>query len=123
MRVMVLASCVAGAGLALAGVAPGLTVAYIGFLLGGLGVSVVGPLALGLVGQAVRPRHRLAAISQAAALGYAAFFLGPVIMGFVAEGFGLRASFCVIGGIMFVVAAVLLPLWGRMLAARGARFL
>ncbi len=123
MRVMVLASCVAGAGLALAGVAPGLTVAYIGFLLGGLGVSVVGPLALGLVGQAVRPRFRLAAISQAAALGYAAFFLGPVIMGFVAEGFGLRASFCVIGGVMFVVAAVLLPLWGRMLAARGARFL
>ncbi|WP_299045829.1 MFS transporter [uncultured Tateyamaria sp.] len=119
-RVMVLASCIAGGGLALAGVAPGLPVAYVGFLLGGLGVSVVGPLALGLVGQAVRPKHRLAAISQAAALGYAAFFLGPVIMGFVAEGFGLRVSFYVIAGIMFAVAALLLPAWGRMLSQRAA---
>ncbi len=120
LRVMVLASCVAGVGLALAGAAPGLGVAYVGFLLGGLGVSVVGPLALGLVGQAVRPKHRLAAISQAAALGYAAFFLGPVIMGYVAEGFGLRASFYVIAAIMLAVAAVLLPAWGRMLARRSA---
>ncbi|MEL7132088.1 MAG: MFS transporter [Pseudomonadota bacterium] len=119
-RVMVLASCLAGFGLALAGAAPGLPVAYLGFLLGGLGVSVVGPLALGLVGQAVRPKHRLAAISQAAALGYAAFFLGPVIMGYVAEGFGLRASFYVIAAIMLAVAAVLLPAWGRMLSGRSA---
>jgi len=117
-RVMVLASCIGGAGLMLAGAAPGLNTAYLGFLLGGLGVSVVGPLALGLVGQAVRPKHRLAAISQAAALGYAAFFLGPVIMGFVAELFGLRVSFYVIGAIMFAVAALLLPLWSRMLNAR-----
>ncbi|MFL4472188.1 MFS transporter [Tateyamaria armeniaca] len=120
IRVMILASCIAGIGLALAGAAPILSIAYVGFLLGGLGVSVVGPLALGLVGQAVSPRHRLAAISQAAALGYAAFFLGPVIMGYVAEGFGLRASFYVIGAIMFVVATVLLPAWARMLAGREA---
>ena len=106
---------IAGLGLALAGMATGLPMAYAGFLLGGLGVSVVGPLALGLVGQAVRSKYRLAAISQAAALGYAAFFLGPVIMGFVAEGFGLRVSFYVIAGIMFAVAALLLPSWGRML--------
>ncbi|WP_299698802.1 MFS transporter [uncultured Tateyamaria sp.] len=118
LRVMMLASCIAGFGLALAGMAPGLSTAYLGFLLGGLGVSVVGPLALGLVGQAVRPKYRLAAISQAAALGYAAFFLGPVIMGFVAEGFGLRVSFYVIAGIMFAVAAILLPAWSRMLTAR-----
>ena len=117
-RVMVLASCLAGCGLALAGAAPGLTTAYVGFLLGGLGVSVVGPLALGLVGQAVRPKHRLAAISQAAALGYAAFFLGPVVMGFVAELFGLRVSFYVIAAAMFAVAAGLLPLWSGMLARR-----
>lgn len=118
-RVMVLASCVAGFGLALAGAAPRLEVAYVGFLLGGLGVSVVGPLALGLVGQAVRPKFRLAAISQAAALGYAAFFLGPVVMGFIAEGFGLRVSFFAIAAVMLVVAAGLLPAWGRMLARQG----
>ncbi len=118
VRVMILSSCLAGIGLALAGFAPNIPVAYVGFLLGGLGSSVVGPLALGLVGQAVPAKFRLAAISQAAALGYAAFFLGPVIMGFVAEGFGLRVSFYVIGGIMLAVAAFLVPLWARMLAAR-----
>ena len=118
IRVMVLASCVAGIGLALAGAAPNLMVAYVGFLLGGLGVSVVGPLALGLVGQAVSPRYRLAAISQAASLGYAAFFVGPVIMGYVAELFGLRVSFYVVAVIMLLVAAVLLPAWARMMADR-----
>lgn len=118
IRTMVIASCIAGAGLALSGIAPDIPVAYAGFLLGGLGVSVVGPLALGLVGQAVPPRLRLAAISQAAALGYAAFFLGPVMMGYVAEGFGLRVSFYVIATIMFAVAAVLVPLWARLLAGQ-----
>ncbi|WP_299281148.1 MFS transporter [uncultured Tateyamaria sp.] len=120
IRVMVIASLIAGVGLALAGAAPSLPVAYAGFLLGGLGVSVVGPLALGLVGQAVPRKYRLAAISQAAALGYAAFFLGPVVMGYVAEGFGLRASFYVIAAIMCVVAAVLVPWWARLLAVRPA---
>lgn len=119
MRVMVLASCLAGAGLALVGIAPNIPTAYTGFVLGGLGVSVVGPLALGLVGQAVAPRYRLAAISQAAALGYAAFFLGPVVMGFVAEGFGLRASFYVIAAVMLCVAFILLPAWARMLNTRA----
>lgn len=120
IRVMQIASAIAGLGLALAGAAPNIALAYVGFLLGGLGVSVVGPLALGLVGQAVRARYRLAAISQAATLGYAAFFLGPVIMGYVAEGFGLRASFYVMGAIMLAVAMILVPLWSRMLAgAKG----
>lgn len=120
IRTMIIASCIAGSGLALSGIAPDIPVAYAGFLLGGLGVSVVGPLALGLVGQAVPGHLRLAAISQAAALGYAAFFLGPVLMGYVAEGFGLRVSFYVIAAVMFIVAAVLVPLWARLLAGQRA---
>ncbi|WP_299691781.1 MFS transporter [uncultured Tateyamaria sp.] len=118
VRVMIISSVLAGFGLTLAGFAPSIPVAYVGFLLGGLGSSVVGPIALGLVGQAVPQRFRLAAISQAAALGYAAFFLGPVIMGFVAEWYGLRVSFYVIGAVMLVVAALLVPLWARMLSSR-----
>lgn len=118
IRVMIIASCLAGAGLVLAGYAPTIPVVYAGFVLGGLGVSVVGPLALGLVGQAVPRRLRLTAIAQAAGLGYAAFFLGPVLMGFISEGYGLRVSFYTIGGIMFVVAALLVPLWARLLATR-----
>jgi MFS family permease len=104
-------------GLAFVGAAPTIGMSYLGFAIGGLGVSVVGPLALSLVGRAVAQRYRLAALSQAAALGYAAFFLGPVIMGYVSEGFGLRVSFYVIGAIMLVVAFVLVPLWARMLSS------
>ncbi|MDG1679548.1 MAG: MFS transporter [Tateyamaria sp.] len=115
IRVMIIGSCVAGLGLAFVGAAPTIGMSYLGFAIGGLGVSVVGPLALSLVGRAVAQRYRLAALSQAAALGYAAFFLGPVIMGYVSEGFGLRVSFYVIGAIMLVVAFVLVPLWARML--------
>ena len=117
IRVMIVASLLAGFGLALAGAANDLFWAYIGFVLGGLGVSVVGPLALGLVGQAVSPRQRLAAISQAAAMGYSAFFFGPVLMGFVAEFYGLRVSFYVIGALMCAVAAFLLPIWAARLRA------
>lgn len=117
-RVMVAASCLAGFGLAMAGLAPGLGLAYLGFALGGLGVSVVGPMALGLVGQIVPQHLRLKAISQAAAMGYGAFFLGPVLMGFVAELFGLRVSFMVIAAIMFVVAGLLVPFWAAQLARR-----
>ncbi len=118
MRVMMLASCMAGIGLALAALAPGVTTAYVGFLLGGLGVSVVGPLALGLVGQAVRPKYRLVAISQSIALGHAAFLLGPVLMGFVSDGFGLHMSFYVVAAILLGVAALLVPTWARMLSRR-----
>ncbi len=117
-RVMIAAACLAGVGLGMAAVAPGLGMAYVGFALGGLGVSVVGPLALGLVGQIVPQHLRLKAISQAAAMGYGAFFVGPVLMGFIAEFFGLRISFMVIAAIMFAVAGLLLPVWAARLGRR-----
>ena len=116
-RVMIAASCMAGLGLAMAGAAPNLPLVYVGFALGGLGVSVVGPLALGMVGQVAPAQLRLKAISQAAAMGYGAFFIGPVLMGFIAEIYGLRISFVVIAGIMFAVAALLLPMWAVRLKA------
>ncbi len=115
LRVMAIASFLAALGLALAGVAAVLPLAYLGLALGGLGVSVVGPLALGLVGQSVPSRLRLTAISRAAALGYGAFFVGPPLMGFVAQGYGLRVSFYVIAAILMVALVFVLPMWGARL--------
>ena len=112
LRVMGVALTTAIMGLALAGMAPNLPTVYVGLALGGLGVSVVGPLALGIVGQSVRPVQRLAAISRAAALGYGAFFVGPPLMGFVSEIWSLRIAFVSIS-VVLIVALALLPLMGR----------
>lgn len=120
MALMAGACLLAAVGLALAGSAPNLLVAYIGFGLGGLGVSVVAPLTLALVGRMVPPRARLAAISRASVLGYGAFFLGPPLMGYTSELFGLRAAFWVISGILLMACLALIPALARGVARQAA---
>lgn len=106
----------AAAGLGLAGAAPSVVVAYAGFAMAGLGISVVVPLALGLVGRSVPERVRLQAIARASALGYAAYLLGPPLMGGLSELFGLRASFGVIAALLVAVAALVIPAFARQAA-------
>ncbi len=106
---MLMATLVSACGLVLAGLAPTVPLALAGFALAGLGISVVAPLALGLLGRVVPAEHRLAAISRASVLGYGAFFIGPPLMGLVAEGFGLRASFVVVAVLLAGTAVVLIP--------------
>ncbi len=112
-RLMLLATLLSAAGIGLAGLAPSVPVALLGFAIGGLGISVVAPLALGLLGRLVPPDMRLAAISRASVLGYGAFFFGPPLMGLVAEGFGLRAAFVVVAGILCLTALAVLPALAR----------
>ncbi|MEL7100026.1 MAG: MFS transporter [Pseudomonadota bacterium] len=106
---------VAAVGLVIAGLAPSLFVAYAGFALTGLGISVVVPLGFGLLGQAVAPERRLKSISVASAIGYAAFFAGPPLMGLVSQTFTLRTAFCVVAALLAVVLAVLVPALARQL--------
>ena len=84
--------------------------AYLGFAILGFGVSVIAPLAFALTGQMVRARDRALAISRVAVIGYLGFFIGPPVMGFVSEGFGLRASFALIALVLVSVPALLWPL-------------
>jgi MFS family permease len=113
LKLMAGAAVLSAAGLACAGVAPALWVAYLGFGLGGLGVSVIAPLALARIGRLVPPSARLAAISRASVMGYAAFFLGPPLMGFTSEAFGLRAGFVLIAFVLLFSAVVLVPALAR----------
>lgn len=108
--VIAAAGLVSALGALLAAMAPIPALAYLGFAILGLGVSVVAPLAFALVGQRVRSRDRALAISRTAVLGYFGFFIGPPVMGFVSEAFGLRASFGVIAGLMLLMPLLLLPL-------------
>lgn len=117
LQMMGAACLVAAAGLVMAGAAPVVWVALMGFALTGLGIAVVVPLALALVGRFAPAHVRLAAISRAAALGYAAFFLGPPVMGGVAELLGLRAAFWVIAGVLVAVSFFLVPALARQIRA------
>ena len=121
LKLMGVASLLSALGLAVAGVAPNLMIAYLGFGLAGLGVSVVAPLAIALIGRTVAPEARLDAISRVSVMGYGAYFFGPPLMGFTSELFGLRAGFFLVGGIMVVTALFLLPALGRSVARHPSR--
>lgn len=99
-------------------VSPGL--AQSGFAVMGLGVSLVVPLALGIVGRSAAPERRVAAIARASAIGYGAFMFGPLMMGSVADAVSLAASFAVVAGILVAVAVVLVPALNRASAVDDA---
>jgi len=115
-HLMLVATLVSAAGLVLAAVAPSVPTALTGFAIAGLGISVVAPLALALIGRVVAPQVRLAAISRASVLGYGAFFFGPPLMGLIAEGFGLRTAFGAIAVLLALTALALIPAVARRVA-------
>jgi MFS family permease len=93
-----------GMTLALATREPLLVVA--GFLVVGLALSAVVPIAFSVAGD-LAPERAGAAISVVTTLGYGGFLLGPVIVGGLAEVFGLRAALGVIavsGLLIFALA-------------------
>ena len=98
-KVIILATCVAAAGGTLAALALTPFWAAIGFGILGLGISVVGPLGLALVGKKVPDHLRTEAISRVAVLGFAGFFLAPSLMGLLSDFFGWRIAFLSAAGL------------------------
>mgnify|MGYP001765796542 CR=1 FL=1 len=74
-------------------VAPTPSVAVLGIGLIGLGVAVTVPSANSIIGRLVRPDQRGHAISRAWIVGFSGFFVGPAVMGQIADLSGLRAAF------------------------------
>lgn len=95
---------IAAIGLVMVGAAPHPYVALVGFLLMGLGCSSVYPLAVSAAAQRTdRPASvNVASLGQ---MTFVVFFLGPPLLGFVAEHFGIRISYFVV--VPLVVAALL----------------
>ena len=95
---------IAAVGLIIVGVAPHPYVALFGFLLMGLGCSSVYPLAVSAAAQRTdRPASvNVASLGQ---MTFVVFFLGPPLLGFVAESFGIRTSYFVV--VPLVIAALL----------------
>jgi len=99
----------------MAGFAPAVWVAYAGFAVLGLGASVIVPMAFAFVAARVPAPQRARAISRLSVIGYAGFFLGPPLMGFLSGLFGLGAAFGTVAVILALIPAALVG-WMR----RGA---
>jgi MFS family permease len=110
---MMIATLVSAGGVAMAGLAPTVMMALAGFAIAGLGISVVVPLVMALVGRVVPHAQRLIAISRVSVIGYGAFFFGPPLMGLVAEGFGLRIAFITVAALLGMTAIMLIPALAR----------
>ena len=76
-------------GVTLVGIAPNFGLAILGFMLLGAGSSIIYPLA---VSAAARQKDRASSINVAslAQTAFLVFFIGPALLGFVAESFGIR---------------------------------
>lgn len=96
-----------GMALALATREPLLVVA--GFLIVGLALSAVVPIAFSVAGD-LAPGHAGAAISVITTLGYGGFLLGPVLVGGLAEIVGLRVALGVIAVAGLMIFALSLRL-------------
>ncbi|MEM7549686.1 MAG: MFS transporter [Bacteroidota bacterium] len=82
-----------------------LALSLLGFVIVGLGYSVVVPMLfrIGAQLEGIKPAQGTAAIAGS---GYVGFLIGPVIMGFIADAFSLRQSFVML--IAFTVASGIL---------------
>ena len=93
LRIIAVATCISFVGCIMAALAPVPLVAYVGFGILGLGISVIGPIGLGLVGKSASDDTRAGAIALASIIGFSGLFVAPALMGLLAQGFGLRVAY------------------------------
>jgi MFS family permease len=94
-------------------------IAYAGFIVMGIGSSVISPTAFTLVGATAAPEARARAVARATMLGYAGYFIGPPSLGIIAGAFGLRSAF-VFAAAMLAFVWLLAPLLASLKPARSA---
>ena len=90
-RTLIGAGLMTAAGMALALITREPILVVAGFLMVGLALAAVVPIAFSLAGD-LAPGRAAAAISAVTTLAYGGFLLGPVIVGGLAEVFGLRLA-------------------------------
>ena len=108
-RTLVGSGALAAVGMAfsLATTVPALVVG--GFLLVGVGLAAVAPVAFSVAGNMV-PERAGSAVSVVTTIGYGGFLLGPPLVGGLAEAIGLRAALGVIAAAGAAVFALSLRL-------------
>ncbi|MFJ4798223.1 MFS transporter [Kitasatospora purpeofusca] len=103
-RVMLLGGFTAAAGMLLAALAPLVPLALAGFVLVGLGLANLFPLAIAQAGAVGGPRG----VALASTLGYGGMLIGPPVIGFLADATSLPLALTTVA--VAATAAALLPL-------------
>ncbi|MER7847953.1 MFS transporter [Kitasatospora sp. NPDC096077] len=103
-RLMLFGGLTAAAGMLLAALAPSVPLAVSGFVLVGLGLANLFPLAIARAGAAGGPQG----VALASTLGYGGMLIGPVVIGFLADAAGLPLALTTVA--IAATAAALLPL-------------
>ena len=94
---------VLGLGVLLVFFAPSDGLALVGFALMGVGTSVIFPLAMSAAAQ-LTDRPAPTNVASLAQVSFVAFLLGPPLLGYIAEDFGIRWSFGV--GLPLVILSI-----------------
>jgi len=84
---------------------PNQIIAFIGFFITGLGLSNIVPIAYSLAGNTPNVKPAVG-IAMATTIGYAGFFIGPPVIGYLADTFDLRIALCftlILFCVMFVL--------------------
>ena len=92
-------------GLMIAVIFPFIIPSTIGFMLVGIGVSSVVPIAYALAGKT----HKMAtgaAIASVSSIGFLGFLMGPPLIGFIAQASSLRSSFALIAFLGLVMVGM-----------------
>ncbi|MFD4661018.1 MFS transporter [Kitasatospora sp. NPDC058444] len=112
-RLMLLGGLTAAVGMLIAALAPVVPVAICGFVLVGLGLANLFPLAIARAGEAGGPQG----VAFASSLGYGGMLIGPVVIGFLADAAGLPLALTTVA--VAATVAALLPLSVGRRAADG----
>jgi Major Facilitator Superfamily len=98
-----LGTLIAGAGLAISAASPGLVGGVIGFGLVGAGLANVVPVLFSVAGRI--GSSPAVGVASAATAGYAGLLIGPVVIGAIASGVGLRSTIVMLAGVALFAAA------------------
>lgn len=98
-RILKFCTFAAMLGFCIIGLAPSFLLLALGAGLTAAGLSMIAPIAFSRAGQNTTPGQ---AIARVASGGYAGLLLGPVLMGYVGEAFGLSISFIVLAAMMIL---------------------
>jgi cyanate permease len=97
---------IAAAGVLLIVLAEQPVLVVVGIVLWGLGASLGFPV--GMSAAADDPRHAAARVSVVSTIGYAAFLVGPPLLGFVGDQVGTLRALLVVA-VLLVPAALVVP--------------
>lgn len=106
VRLLTIAALIAAAGVLIAAAATSPAMAYGGFVVAGIGASLIAPTAFSLVGRRAMPEARARAVARATLFGYLGYFVGPPGFGFVAGHMGLRWAFVVAAALLLLVPVI-----------------